>query len=104
MRVPRYPIAFRDTAPPADSKPRHSGVNYCQAWYNGHVTEREIIMNNKQQEAVAALVLNAQKVIACLSRQGATGLLVEEAFEALNKAREAGLIPPLGVAVTRGSD
>jgi len=61
-------------------------------------------MNNKQQEAVAALVVNAQKVIACISRQGAAGFLVEEAFEALDKAREAGLIPPLGVTGTGGSD
>ena len=61
-------------------------------------------MNNKQQEALAALVLNAQKVIACISRQGASGFLVEEAFEALNKARKAGLIPPLGGAGTGGSD
>jgi hypothetical protein len=61
-------------------------------------------MNNKRQEALAALVLNAQNVIACISRQGATGFLAEEAFEALNKAREAGLIPPLGALGTGGSD
>ena len=61
-------------------------------------------MNNKQQEAVTALVLNAQKVIACISRQGTAGFLVEEAFEALDKAREAGLIPSLEIVGTGGSD
>jgi len=59
-------------------------------------------MNKKQQEAIAALVLNAQKVIGCISRQGTAGFLVEEAFAALDQARDAGLIPPLGVATSKG--
>jgi hypothetical protein len=61
-------------------------------------------MDKKQQEAIAALVLNAQKVIACISRQGPAGFLVEEAFEALDKARDSGLIPPLKIVGTGGSD
>jgi len=55
-----------------------------------------------EQEAIAALVLNAQKVAACISRQGPLAMLVEEAFEALGKARQAGLIPPLTVAASDG--
>jgi len=52
-------------------------------------------MDKKQEQAVADLVLVAQKVIACVSRQGTLGFLVEESFEALAKAREAGLIEPV---------
>jgi hypothetical protein len=61
-------------------------------------------MNEKEREAIAALALNAQKVIACISRQGPVGFLVEEAFEALDKARDSGLIPPLRIVGTEGSD
>ena len=59
-------------------------------------------MNRKEQEAIAALVLNAQKVFGCISRQGTLGFLAEEAFEALQDARDAGLIDDLAVAMGDG--
>ena len=59
-------------------------------------------MTTKEKEAIAGLVSNAQKVIACLSRQSTLGFLVDEAFEALATAREAGLIPPVTVATATG--
>jgi hypothetical protein len=59
-------------------------------------------MTVQQKEALDALVLNSQKVVACVSRQSTLGFLVEEALEALDRARETGLIQPLTVVTSSG--
>jgi len=59
-------------------------------------------MTTKEKEAIDALVLNAQKVFGCISRQGDHGFLAEEALEALEKARNAGLTEPLTIATSQG--
>ena len=59
-------------------------------------------MTEEQKQAIDCLVLNSQKIVACVSRQGPLGFLVEEAFEALERARGAGLTPPLVIATSNG--